>query len=442
MDSSLFLIKEFEALQNESKRKYPSITKDIKETINILKEKGQKKSSTHEQEDICDFILAPIRNVFELKAQKLYPATLNTLGKMWMTPYLTWKGSVMTVKILSGILSQELKDEMMQINVLQIIMVWLSPNKFMMSPEFVENTMSILLKLYESKSKAVVSTAKAALNQMFSHVITNLIKSDPTEAAKAKEDEVDSDEEVKGEMTTKVSKLKSTSNSSLTLLISSQLLSGLVSHLNPDKETKWQVSKSNQTIALALDLLALVISEGKQELAKFPQLMIILDEVFDPLLNQMTSMKSDYGISIRLIHWITLFSIYIEWGLEPLTRWWLTFINIKATTWQKLIAFESFSLVFNSKSLIKILSESNEQWWLANILKVFEEYTASIGDPLGDDIFGHRHPFYQSQKLSKYLEDKNFDNQIPPPEIPVLIKLLIECLHNKLKEDNETHMNS
>lgn len=170
----------------------------------------------------------------------------------------------------------------------------------MMSPEFVENTMSILLKLYESKSKAVVSTAKAALNQMFSHVITNLIKSDPTGAAK--EDEVDSDEEVKGEMTTKVSKLKSTNNSSLTLLISSQLLSGLVSHLNPDKETKWQVSKSNQTIALALDLLALVISEGKQELAKFPQLMIILDEVFDPLLNQMTSMKSDYGISIRLIH--------------------------------------------------------------------------------------------------------------------------------------------
>lgn len=82
MDSSLFLIKEFEALQNESKRKYPSITKDIKETINVLKEKGQKKSFTHEQEDICDFILAPIRNVFELKAQKLYPATLNTLGKM------------------------------------------------------------------------------------------------------------------------------------------------------------------------------------------------------------------------------------------------------------------------------------------------------------------------------------------------------------------------
>ena len=233
-----------------------------------------------------------------------------------------------------------------------------------------------------------------------------LLNNDQSEGTKVKEDEVDSDEEVKGEMTAKMSKLNSTNASSLTLLISSQLLSGLVSHLNPDKETQWQVSKSNQTTALALDLLALIIFEGKQDLAKFPQLMVILDEVFDPLLNQMTSMKSDFGISIRLIHWITLFAIYIEWGLEPLTRWWLTFINIKANTWQKLIAFESFSLVFNSKSLVKSLSESNEQWCLANILKVFEEYATSIGDPLGDDLFGHKHPFYQSQKLSKYLEDK------------------------------------
>ena len=95
---------------------------------------------------------------------------------MWMTPYLTRKGSIMTIKILSGIPNQELKDEMMQINVLQIVMVWLSPNRFMMSPEFVNNTMSILLRLYESKSKAVVSTAKAALNQLFSHVINDLIK--------------------------------------------------------------------------------------------------------------------------------------------------------------------------------------------------------------------------------------------------------------------------
>ena len=176
MDSSLFLIKEFEALQNESKRKYPTITKDIKETIAVLKENGQKKTTTHEQEDMWDVILGPIGNIFEIKAQKLYPMALNTLGKMWMTPYLTRKGSIMTIKILSGIPNQELKDEMMQINVLQIVMVCLSPNRFMMSPEFVNNTMAILLRLHESKSKAVVSTVKAALNQLFSHVINDLIK--------------------------------------------------------------------------------------------------------------------------------------------------------------------------------------------------------------------------------------------------------------------------
>jgi len=58
--------------------------------------------------------------------------------------------------------------------------------------------------------------------------------------------------------------------------------------------------------------LSLIISEGKEKLASFAELMVILDEVFDPLLNQMTSMKSDYGISIRLINCITMFAIYIE----------------------------------------------------------------------------------------------------------------------------------
>lgn len=82
--------------------------------------------------------------------------------------------------------------------------------------------------------------------------------------------------------------------------------------------------------------------------------------------------------------------------------------------------------MFNSKTLVKSLSESNEQCCLANILVVFEQYLGSINDALSDDIFGHKHPSYQSQKLYKYLEDKNFDTAIPPPETAVLVKLLIE----------------
>lgn len=79
---------------------------------------------------------------------------------------------------------------------------------------------------------------------------------------------------------------------------------------------------------------------------------------------------------------------------------------------------------------MKSLAESNEQCCLANILKVFEQYLSSINEALSDDIFGHTHPYYQSQKLSKYLEDKNFDTAIPPPDTAVLVKLLIECLYN------------
>lgn len=93
-----------------------------------------------------------------------------------MTSFLTQKGAITTVEILNELTNHELKEEMMQITVLQIVMVCLSPNRFTMSNIFVDNTLSILLKLYESKAKAVVSTAKAALNQLFSHVITALIK--------------------------------------------------------------------------------------------------------------------------------------------------------------------------------------------------------------------------------------------------------------------------
>lgn len=217
-----------------------------------------------------------------------------------------------------------------------------------MDEVFVDNSMARLLSLYEAKSKAVSSTAKAALMQLFSHVISDLV-------SKEIQNKIESEEEVKGDTNT------ITEKDDLVLSISTKLLGGLVSHLNPAKNSEWPVAENNSTTCLALDLLSLIISEGKSQLANFSKLMIILDEVFDPLLNQMTSMKSDFGISIRLINCITLFAKYIECGLEPLTRWSLTFINLKANTWQKLIAFESFTFILGEKNLVKHLSESNEQ---------------------------------------------------------------------------------
>lgn len=108
----------------------------------------------------------------------------------------------------------------------------------------------------------------------------------------------------------------------------------------------------------------------------------------------------------------------------------MTFINIKANSWQKLIAFESFTYIFNSKSLVKQLAESNEQCCLANILKIFEGYLTSVDEPINDEVYGHKNPNYQTQKLYKHLDDKNFDTIIPPPDTAVLIKLMIECMHN------------
>ena len=234
-----------------------------------------------------------------------------------------------------------------------------------------------------------------------------------------------------------MNQLKIAQESEQTLSVVSKLLTGIVSHLNPEKDTLWPVPVNNTTTALALDLLAVIIFEGKHELSKFKQIMVILDEVFDPLLNQITSMKNNYSISIRLINCITLFTIFIEWGLEPLTRWCLTFINIKANSWQKLIAFEVFTYIFSSKSLVKQLSESNEQWWLANILKIMEQHLESVDQPINDEEFGQENPSYQSQKLYKHLEEKNFDTVILPPNNAILVKLLIEAISNLCYKFND-----
>lgn len=50
----------------------------------------------------------------------------------------------------------------------------------------------------------------------------------------------------------------------------------------------------------------------------------------------------------------------------------------------------------------------------------------SINEAIGDDVYGHHHQYYQSQRLYKHLEDKNFDTIIQPPDTAVLVKLLIE----------------
>jgi hypothetical protein len=86
---------------------------------------------------------------------------------------------------------------------------------------------------------------------------------------------------------------------------------------------------------------------------------------------------------------------------------------------------------------VKQLAESNEQCCLANILKIFEGYLTSVDEPINDDVYGHRNPNYQSQKLYKHLDDKNFDSVIPPPDTAVLLKLMVEGLHNLSNKFND-----
>jgi len=87
MDSSSFLQKEYETLQNESKRKFAAVAKDCKETIKLLKDKQS--ISTMKDDSMCQILLKPIKTVFETRAQRLYPFALNTLGKLCMTQFLS-----------------------------------------------------------------------------------------------------------------------------------------------------------------------------------------------------------------------------------------------------------------------------------------------------------------------------------------------------------------
>jgi hypothetical protein len=88
-----------------------------------------------------------------------------------------------------------------------------------MSQIFVSNALSILLRLYESRSKAVTSTAKAALNQLFSHVINDLIKNSEEKKETDKTDHAESDEESKGSVTKKMSQLNSSAQVGMNLQV-------------------------------------------------------------------------------------------------------------------------------------------------------------------------------------------------------------------------------
>ncbi len=76
MDSSVFLKKEYESLQNESKRKFPNVANACKDALKSLK------VNEKDPETMCNKLLAPIENVIETKAQKLYSNALSTLGKL------------------------------------------------------------------------------------------------------------------------------------------------------------------------------------------------------------------------------------------------------------------------------------------------------------------------------------------------------------------------
>ena len=107
----------------------------------------------------------------------------------------------------------------MQINVLQIVMVCISSERFTMSQIFVSNVLSILLRLYEARSKAVVSTAKAALNQLFSHVVNDLIKNSEGNKESDKTDHPESDEESKGSVNKKMSQLNNSAQAGMNLQV-------------------------------------------------------------------------------------------------------------------------------------------------------------------------------------------------------------------------------
>lgn len=66
-----------------------------------------------------------------------------------------------------------------------------------------------------------------------------------------------------------------------------------------------------------------------------------------------------------------------------------------------------------------------------------EKHLDIMDGPIDDHLYGETNPSYQSQKLYKHLDEKNFDNNILPPNDAVLIKLLIESINNLSYKFNE-----
>lgn len=54
----------------------------FKNTVKELKEKSKGEVSSRSNEVMCELLLKPIQAVFDIKAIKLYPLTLNVLRKL------------------------------------------------------------------------------------------------------------------------------------------------------------------------------------------------------------------------------------------------------------------------------------------------------------------------------------------------------------------------
>jgi hypothetical protein len=76
----------------------------------------------------------------------------------------------------SGSAQENGVDEMTQIRILQILLIFLNPKTLRLSKELVDLILCCIFNLFTSKSNAVRSTIQATLRQLFSIIFSQFVQ--------------------------------------------------------------------------------------------------------------------------------------------------------------------------------------------------------------------------------------------------------------------------
>lgn len=403
MDSfRVSLQSEYKALQQEMKKHHLKIQNDINDCIKILSD-SDKFSSTLSKHDL-EVLLRPIGLIVTVRAYKLFLRWLSILQKISMMSFMNKLDNILLImQLLLPMCQDEDNEEMVQIKLLQIIMLFLDPKNWQIDRQLIKLILVCIFKLYETNSSLVKNTALATLRQLFSLIFE------------------------------KLNSVSAGGSSGDLWEIAMEMLDGLYCTFDPDYENNpnWPLDSNRENMWLALDLYWLCIpSLGESIIQPYNSHInsnFNKDEDLDIKLKNLTQILTpylkeitDYKFGIRLLRLFNLLIIHLHIGLNP----YLEFMSDSGEKkpWISRVIFESYSILFTKQSIVSLIfTEQESVDLLESCLAIMQKYLE-----INKAELEIKEKSEDRKPMPRFLEQRMIETEKPDPKLPQMMLLWIE----------------